>query len=141
MTRWIPLLLLTFALAACVPGVDGLEPNPQVVYDATKRDVFNQVLSVIATDPGIPAYGNYGASGGWLISNSDFGGGLITARAVSRGGQEFLDDVPDEVHAISVVLSQVTPQTTRLIVQGTPRAEPLIESLYRELDATFGQAP
>lgn len=141
MTRWISLLLLSLILAACVPGMNGLEPNPQVIYDGAKRDVYNQVLSLIAADPGIPAYGNRGASGGWLISNSDFGSGLITARAVSRGGKEFLDDVSDEVHALSVVLTQVTPQTTRLIIQGTPRAAPLIESLYSNLNATFGQAP
>lgn len=148
------LLFVTLALglAACAPATTqkGAAPN---LYEATPEQVYNDVLAVIASDPGVPEYGRpfnpFGENmkriptGPWIIKNSDRAGGFITAEASSTLVTTFGSDSGQrETHSLSVVISgQNTPPRTQIVIQGTERAAYMATKINAALASKYKSMP
>lgn len=142
------LLAPLLALAACAPATTRPNSAP-VQFEATPEQVYNDVLAVIAADPGVPAYGRpfnlMGENmkriptGPWVISNSDRVGGFITAEAQSTLVTTFGSDSGQrETHRLSVVITgQNTPPQTQIVLQGTERAEYMATKITSALAAKY----
>lgn len=141
-------VLPALALAACAPATTQGNAAPNL-YEATPEQVYNDVLAVIAADPGVPGYSRpfniFGENmkriptGPWIISNSDRAGGFITAEAQSTLVTTFGSDSGQrEAHRLSVVVSgSNTPARTQVVIQFTERAAYMAEKINAALAAKY----
>lgn len=145
----IALLALPLALVACAPA-QTQAVVPPVTYVAAQDAVFNTVLQVIATDPGVPNYKhayNLGGenmeripSGGWDIVSADKTGGFI--RATAQSTLVFLDGSDSgrrETHSISASITSSGANTV-VTVSPSERAGYLRTAIFAKLDATYPRA-
>ena len=94
-------------LASCAPAPTTVQPT-QTVVDLPFEEAYSRVVTAIATQP-YPS-----DSGGWVITQSDQTGGLVSARLSGQhpillgiGLQQYTNDV-------TILLTRLTEDTTRV---------------------------
>ena len=144
------LLMSVVALAAtsCAPAVTQEVTAPNV-YAATPEQVYNEVLAVISTDPGVPAYSlplnilgenmKRIPTGPWVITQSDRVGGFIRASAQSTRVTTFGSDSGErDNHYLSVVITgQNDPARSQVVVQGSERVGYMFDKINSALAAKY----